>query len=253
MDADDGKPDRPGLSIRRPKDYIVPVSSEAGDSAPGEISSVVKDSPNKLSIVNIPTYVEDAQIKELLEAFGELKAFVVVKDDNVDQNRGVAFCEYVNTETVDQVIEGLNTIALGDRNLKVTRASIGVNQSATLDGGVGAISMLASSTPNEGAEGGRVIMLLNMVTHDELLDREAYEEIKEDVEEECSKYGKILEVKIPRPTGTRNNPGVGKIYIKYEDNASAQKALKALAGRIFAHRTVISTYFSEELFNVDAW
>ncbi|KAI4606212.1 hypothetical protein J4E83_010233 [Alternaria metachromatica] len=31
-----------------------------------EVSSVVKDSPNKLSIVNIPTYIEEEQIRELV-------------------------------------------------------------------------------------------------------------------------------------------------------------------------------------------
>jgi splicing factor U2AF subunit len=87
----------------------------------------------------------------------------------------VAFCEYVNSDNVDQVIEGLNTIALGETNLKVQRASVGVTQVAGLDGGVGAISMLAGSTVNEGQGSDRVVMLLNMVTHDELLDRDAYE------------------------------------------------------------------------------
>lgn len=81
----------------------------------------------------------------------------------------------MNTETVDAVIEGLNTIALGDINLKVQRASIGATQAAALDGGVGAISMLASSNSNEAAVGSsRVLMLMNMVTHDELLDRDTY-------------------------------------------------------------------------------
>lgn len=78
-------------------------------------------------------------------------------------------------------------------------------------------------------------------------------EIKEDVEEECSKYGPILEIKVPRPSGARVNPGVGKIFIKYENADSAQKAIKALAGRQFASRTVVVTHFSEELFNIDAW
>lgn len=78
-------------------------------------------------------------------------------------------------------------------------------------------------------------------------------EIKEDVEEECSKFGKIVNIKIPRPSGARTNPGVGKIYVKYEDTAATQKAIKALAGRAFAGRTVVATHFSEELFDVDAW
>jgi splicing factor U2AF subunit len=78
-------------------------------------------------------------------------------------------------------------------------------------------------------------------------------EIKEDIEEECGKYGPIVECKIPRPAGARVNLGVGKIYIKYQDTESAQKAVKALAGRQFSRRTVVATEFSEEGFDVDAW
>lgn len=78
-------------------------------------------------------------------------------------------------------------------------------------------------------------------------------DIKEDVEEECVKYGQIIEVKIPRPAGARTSLGVGKIYIKYADTDAAQKAIKALAGRQFSRRTVVATEFSEEGFDVDAW
>lgn len=71
-------------------------------------------------------------------------------------------------------------------------------------------------------------------------------EICEDVMEECQKYGKVLALKIPRPSGgSRQSAGVGKIFLKYEDGASAKKALQALAGRKFADRTVVTTYFDE--------
>ena len=53
-------------------------------------------------------------------------------------------------------------------------------------------------------------------------------------------------MKIPRPSGgSRQSNGVGKIFIKYENNAGARKALQALAGRKFQDRTVVTTYFSE--------
>jgi len=39
--------------------------------------------------------------------------------------------------------------------------------------------------------------------------------------------------------------GVGKIYIKFDTVETAAKALRALAGRKFADRTVVSTYFGE--------
>ena len=64
--------------------------------------------------------------------------------------------------------------------------------------------------------------------------------------EECQKYGSIVEMRIPRPSGgSRQSAGVGKIYLKYETVESAKKALEALAGRKFADRTVVSTYFDE--------
>ncbi|KAF2681988.1 hypothetical protein K458DRAFT_391502 [Lentithecium fluviatile CBS 122367] len=241
-----------GLSIRRPKDYITP---SAEDSAPSEggISNVVNDSPYKLSIVHIPPYVEDHQVRELIETFGALKAFVMVKDTSSDVHRGIAFCEFEDKEILDQVIDSLNSIPLGDGHLKVMRATVGVKQQIGFDGGVGAISMLASSHTNENQEKSRVLCLLNMVTADELINDDDYEEIKEDVQEECEKYGPILEVKIPRPAGVRSSAGVGKIYIKYDTPESAQKAIKALAGRQFSRRTVVVTEFSEESFDVEAW
>ena len=71
-------------------------------------------------------------------------------------------------------------------------------------------------------------------------------EIVEDVKEECEKYGHVIEIKVPRPSGgSRQSAGVGKIFIKYEHPDSAKKALAALAGRKFDARTVVTTYFSE--------
>ena len=59
---------------------------------------------------------------------------------------------------------------------------------------------------------------------------------------------------MPRPTGgSRQSNGVGKIYLKYEQPADARKALAALAGRKFADRTVVGTFFGEEYFDVGAW
>ena len=151
---------------------------------------------------------------------------------------------------------------LGGKNLKVVRASIGSVQAAGLDMGVQAMSVFANTTSQD-LEAGRVLQLLNMVTAEELMDDEDYEgrnlhspsapylsnlipEILEDVREECEKYGGVLEIKIPRPSGgSRQSPGVGKIYVKFDNNEAATKALRALAGRKFSDRTVVTSYFSE--------
>lgn len=76
-----------GLSIQRPKDYIVPAASDEAHYEPGVVSNIVPDSPNKTSITNIPPYLTDDQVAELLVSFGELKAFVLVKDRSTDESR----------------------------------------------------------------------------------------------------------------------------------------------------------------------
>lgn len=142
---------------------------------------------------------------------------------------------------------------LGDSQLRVTRASIGAVQASGLEMSVNAMSALAGSTSAD-LEQGRVLQLLNMVTAEELMDAEEYKEILDDVKEECENYGTVLDIKIPRPSGgARQQSGVGKIFVKWESEESAQKAMKALAGRKFADRTVVVTFFGEEYFDVGAW
>ncbi|KAK2626052.1 hypothetical protein QTJ16_004314 [Diplocarpon rosae] len=256
--------DTKGLSVRRPKDYIVPTVTDETPHEAGVISNVVVDTQNKISISNIPLYLTDEQVTELLVSFGELKAFILVKDNGTDESRGIAFCEYVDPVATDIAVEGLNGMELGDKHLKVQRASIGHTQVSGLEMSVNAMSMLAGTT-SEGLDEGRVLQLLNMVTPEELIDNEDYEgtlaslltfspEICEDVKEECEKYGKVLGMKVPRPTGgSRQSNGVGKIFVKFDNAGSAGKAMRALAGRKFADRTVVVTYFSEENFEVSAW
>lgn len=153
---------------------------------------------------------------------------------------------------------------VGNHYLKVKRASIGVTQATGLEMGVNAMAMLAGTTSND-MEEGRVLQLLNMVTPEELLDNDDYQgsfattwdmprssalttnlEILEDIREECEKFGNLLDVKIPRPSmGSRQSAGVGKIFLKYDTPQEAGNAVKNLAGRKFADRTVVATYFSE--------
>ena len=161
-----------GLLITRPKDYIVPAIDEAKHE-PGITSTVVPDTPNKISVSNIPDYLTDELVTELLVSFGELKAFVLVKDRSTEVSRGIAFCEYVDSAATDIAVEGLNGMELADKHLKVQRASIGNTQNTSIEMSVSAMSMLAAASDGLGES--RVLQLLNMVTPEELIDNEDYE------------------------------------------------------------------------------
>ena len=76
-----------GLTIRRPKDYIVPSVTEDSEESSASYKGGVPDTPNKISITNIPSILTDEQISELLVTFGELKAFVLVKENGTEESR----------------------------------------------------------------------------------------------------------------------------------------------------------------------
>lgn len=82
-----GNGDTKGLSIRRPKDYIVPAITDETPYEAGVVSNVVVDTTNKVLISNVPLYLTDEQVTELLTSFGELKAFVLVKDASTEESR----------------------------------------------------------------------------------------------------------------------------------------------------------------------
>lgn len=174
MDVDTANGAPKGLQIRRPKDYIVPAVVDDPNYEPGRVSNVVIDTPNKISVVNIPPYLNTEQVLELLNSFGEVKAFTLVQDRGTEESRGIAFCEYLDPAATEVAIKGLDGMELGDRALRVRKASIGITQVAGVEMGVNAMSMLAGTTSTD-SEVTTVLQLLNMVTAEELMDPDDYE------------------------------------------------------------------------------
>lgn len=110
---------------------------------------------------------------------------------------------------------------LGDKKLIVQRASVGAKNSNMQSGQnaapvqiqVPGLSMVGTSGPST-----EVLCLLNMVTPDELRDEDEYEDILEDIREECNKYGVVRSVEIPRPIEGVEVPGCGKVSIEMNKN-----------------------------------
>lgn len=236
------------LKIRRPKDYQpVPGMAETPSvHVPGVVSTVVQDSPHKIFIGGLPNYLNEDQIKELLSSFGALKAFNLVKDSATSLSKGYAFCEYIDHNMTDHAIAGLNGMQLGEKKLIVQRASVGAKnpQTAQL-----AINVPGLELPQTAGPLTEVLCLMNMVTADELGDDEEYEDIVEDVKEECQKYGMVRSLEIPRPYQGVDVPGVGKIFVEFMNAGEAKKAQEALSGRKFANRVVMTQYYDPEKYH----
>ncbi|XP_029104260.1 U2 small nuclear RNA auxiliary factor 2b isoform X3 [Scleropages formosus] len=237
------------LKIRRPHDYqpLPGMSENPSVYVPGVVSTVVPDSAHKLFIGGLPNYLNDDQVKELLTSFGPLKAFNLVKDSATGLSKGYAFCEYVDTNLNDQAIAGLNGMQLGDKKLLVQRASqSSMNQTpVTLQ----VPGLVSSSVAQMGGLPTEVLCLMNMVAPEELLDDEEYEEIVEDVREECSKYGQVKSIEIPRPVDGLEVPGTGKIFVEFTSVFDSQKAMQGLTGRKFANRVVVTKYCDPDAYH----
>lgn len=78
---------------------------------------------------------------------------------------------------------------------------------------------------------------------EELSNDEEYNDIMEDMQEECAKYGPINQIIIPRPGAPT---GVGKVILNFGDVTSAMAAQRVMNGRKFAGRTVIATFMTDD-------
>lgn len=159
---------------------------------------------------------------------------------------------------------------LGDRFLVVQRASIGAKP-----GQPGMPNLPYDQFPeiprpilpagDVSQSDARILLMLNMVSPEDLGDDQEYADILEDIKEECSNFGPVEDLRIPRPVKkdrTRWAPGdqqaqvdahlqdeamgVGRVYVKFRNSGTAAMALKSLAGRSFAGRSIIATLLSDD-------
>ncbi|CAH1784996.1 unnamed protein product [Owenia fusiformis] len=238
------------LKIRRPRDYqpLPGVAETPNVAVPGVVSTVVQDSPHKIFIGGLPNYLNEDQVKELLISFGPLKAFNLVKDSATGLSKGYAFCEYVDPGITDQACAGLMGMQLGDKKLIVQRASMGAKNAQTANQApvqiqVPGLNLAQSGQPTE------VLCLMNMITPEELEDEEEYDDIVEDIREECGKYGAVKSLEIPRPIQGVEVPGCGKIYVEFNSIIDCQKALQGLTGRKFASRVVVTSFYDPDRYH----
>ncbi|XP_015794497.1 splicing factor U2AF 50 kDa subunit [Tetranychus urticae] len=245
------------LKIRRPHDYQpMPGMSEIPQiTVPGVISTVVADSPHKIFIGGLPNYLNEDQVKELLMSFGQLRAFNLVKDSATGLSKGYAFCEYADVNITDQAIAGLNGMQLGDKKLIVQRASVGAKSGPLAQPGAALAAPVQIQVPGLQVvstglgQPTEVLCLMNMVTAQELSDDEEYDDILKDIEEECSKYGVVRSIEIPRPIPGVEIPGVGKVFVEFSTIPECQRAQQALTGRKFSDRVVVTSFLDPDKYH----
>ncbi|GAA0140909.1 hypothetical protein LIER_02173 [Lithospermum erythrorhizon] len=253
------------VKVRRPTDYIPTLAATLGPSqpnpelnlaavglAPGSTGGL--EGPDRIFVGGLPYYFTDAQIRDLLESFGSLRGFNLVKDGETGNSKGYAFCVYNDTSVTDITCAALNGMKLGDKTLTVHRAIQGTvepkpEQESTLLHAQQQIALQKLLLQPAALLATKVLCLTQVVQPEELMEDEDYEDILEDMKVECSKFGTLVNVVIPRPNPTGEpTPGIGKVFLEYADVEGSTKARQGLRGRKFGGNAVVAVFYPENKF-----
>ncbi|KAI3458248.1 hypothetical protein Pfo_014911 [Paulownia fortunei] len=238
------------VKVRRPSDYNPSLAATLGPSQPNPNLNLAAvgltpgsagglEGPDRIFVGGLPYYFTESQIRELLESFGPLRGFDLVKDRETGNSKGYAFCVYQDLSVTDIACAALNGIKMGDKTLTVRRANQGASQpkpeqeSVLLHAQQQIALQRLMLAPNV-TPATKVVCLTQVVTADELKDDDDYEDIVADMRTECGKFGSLVNVIIPRPLPNGEMaPGVGKVFLEFVDTESATKARQGLNGRKF--------------------
>ncbi|KAJ7986457.1 hypothetical protein DPEC_G00340090 [Dallia pectoralis] len=83
-----------------------------------------------------------------------------------------------------------------------------------------------------------VLRLLNLIDDSHLHNEEEYDDISEDIKEECQKYGSVVSLLIPK-----ENPGKGQVFVEYANAGDSKEAQRLLTGRTFDGKFVVATFY----------
>jgi hypothetical protein len=158
--------------------------------APGQGGAAVSAIDHRLCLINIPTFVSEERIRELLITFGQLKFFALQKDEN-QKSVGVAFFEYNDMMTQQQARAALEGLELGAKKLSVKRPTEVIEMG------------LVSREQKLGRRvvASKVLYLKNIVTADDLRDDASYTDICADIRLEAEKFGPVVSLEVPRSRG----------------------------------------------------
>ncbi|WZY72647.1 hypothetical protein YC2023_004887 [Brassica napus] len=252
------------VKVRRPTDYNPSLAAALGPSQPNPSLNLAAvglssgstgglEGPDRIFVGGLPYYFTEEQIRELLESFGPLRGFNLVKDRETGNSKGYAFCVFQDPSVTDIACAALNGIKMGDKTLTVRRAVQGVIQPkpeqeevllhAQQQIALQRLMLQPGGTPT------KIVCLTQVVTADDLGDDEEYEDIMEDMRQEGGKFGNLVNVVIPRPNPDHDpTPGVGKVFLEYADVDGAAKARSGMNGRKFGGNQVVAVYYPENKF-----
>lgn len=243
------------INIERPGEYVVQKSLVETEGDDEVIVSSIKDSSEKVTLL-ISLSLSESEILAEVNKIHPVQKLQLLREIGTKQSLGISFIEFSMNESgnkvsdTQKVIEELKTKEF----IKNAFFSCLVPNRTSIQDGPVDFNTLKALARNENVSAHpklRVIQLINIITAKDIVDEENYRFIEKDIKSELQKYGKVVSIKIPRPANDYtpgiiqfNEPGLGKIYIEFEDEESALNAIMGIAGRMYNDRTLICAFYN---------
>ena len=227
--------------------------------APPTIVNGIAQKTQKVYLGNLDPRVNQEQLYTLFSNFGVLESVQLQVDTITGQSRGFCFLGYKDARDANLAIQTMAGQLLAGRPIKTGWATAGAGVISSTEFPLNATSkikeahktlaeltgagLMAESAVDSAVETvvdakiiGNVetptciILVHNMFDKDEETDEGWDEDIRLDFEEECAKFGKIVNVLV-----MSKEPG-GKIYTTFSNASEAKVCASNLAGRWFDKR-----------------
>lgn len=188
-------------------------------------------------MTGFPEFLAEAHLKYLLQPFGDIRTFLLLRNHQTDASLCIAAFDFYESEMSKAVCSEVDGMELGSDYILRART---IAQCYEDDRRLADILAAHSLTPGLATAEvpTPVLLLLNAVSESQLKEQTFYDELVQDMHEECSNYGAIKNLVIPQTTH-----GTPKILVQYETVQEAEAACHALSGRRYADRTLVVAYY----------
>lgn len=227
------------LTLQRGKDFVAHYYPSLTDSRLRfERAPVGK--PGEILVANLPKYLFEDELHELLSCFGLPKCVNLQKWDESPESplKDWLTVEYEDEETTSIALEGLNLIEIGQHKLfAMESTAVNLNPFSCPS-----FHPLSGETGNDFVVTGdisNIIELHNLLNDEEFSNENIYSNTLDQIALECQQYGHILTIYAPRLDCGFGEPEssilgmCNRVFVVFSDTSSAVKAASGIAGRMF--------------------
>ncbi|XP_015747271.1 PREDICTED: RNA-binding protein 39-like isoform X1 [Acropora digitifera] len=251
---------------------VMPTQAEKNRAAAEAERLKNPPGPTRLYVGSLHFNITEQMIKAIFEPFGTVESVQLIYDSETGRSKGYGFLQFKEAEAARQAMDQMNGFELAGRPMKVgpvtergdsssysflddeeyEKGGVELNSTARAalmaklsQGHSAGLSVPGVPPPVVGVQQALAapvaiplptscILLLNMFDPQKEKDPDWDADIRDDVLEECTKYGQVYHIHVDKSSNQ------GAVYVKCSNAEVAASASKALHGRWFAGKQIIA-------------